>query len=96
MPVDGSYGRLGAHNQRLKDLKYKKHERKKNMNATARLAGTEDYKLRKHSPEEIAAVTKEIRQKARLKRRKDTIVYIILAVIAVISVFVLFYWWFTR
>ena len=89
MSVDGTYGRLSSHNARIKELKYKKNERKKNMHATIRLVGSSENSFKKFDSETIESVKSKIRERAQSKKRKNNIITTFLFIIGL--TFVIFF-----
>lgn len=92
MSVDGTYGRLSAHNARLKELKYKKSERKKNINSTIRLASSTVKSFKKHDSKTVEAIKSRIREKAKSKKQRDFIFSTILFLIGLVLVVYFVQW----
>lgn len=92
MPIDGSFGRLRAHKQRLEELKYKKRERKENINKTLRLKATEGLSNKEHDPKKVALIKKRISEEATIRRRKEKYAFVVFAIISLIGVYFFFKW----
>ncbi|GAB5400215.1 MAG: hypothetical protein Aureis2KO_18000 [Aureisphaera sp.] len=81
MPVDGTYGRLAAHNRRLSDLKYKKSERKKNINSAILYARNSKESFDEFDRDTVEKVRSEIKLKALIRKRKERNLWIVLSIV---------------
>lgn len=77
MPIDGSYGRLRAHNERFKELRRKKLERRENkiwrnsLKKSHTGIGTTGNNFYSVESEKLELIKAEIREKARAQVRKE-------------------------
>ncbi len=97
MPLDGTYGRLNAHNQRFKELRRKKLERRENKiwrnslkNTHKGESGTE-MKSESIDPKKLELIKIEIRRKAKSQMRNELYIYIISLIVCGILVYFLFF-----
>ena len=93
MPVDGSYGRLNAHNERFKELRRKKIKRredkiKRNNNSTSPRGGKIEFEST--DPEKLELIKTEIRKKAKTQQRKE-ILLIAISIIVTLGIVYFFY-----
>lgn len=87
MPIDGSYGRLNAHKQRMEDFSRKK-DRQRKKTEVFRLKSKNKLDFNQVDHEQLKAINKTIRQKAKTKRYKE---YTVLAISILIMGLVLFF-----
>jgi len=92
MSIDGTYGRLSAHNRRIKDLKYKKKERKKNINSAIRYVSSSQANFKKFDYQTVEAIKAEIRIKAQIQKRKEKAFWVLLSLLGIIlAIYVIFF-----
>lgn len=81
MPVDGTYGRLSAHNQRFKELRRKKLERRENKILNKSFSNSYNdksnapYSFNTVDPEKLKQIKIEIQKKAKAQLRKEFYIY---------------------
>ncbi|PQB04337.1 hypothetical protein [Aureitalea marina] len=92
MPVDGTYGRLGAHKQRMKDMRSKRKEKTENSSRKSRFSDPETLGTKDIDPVKLEQIKKEIREKARRSKKRDQIFTAIMIFFTILSV-VLFTNW---
>jgi hypothetical protein len=85
MPLDGSYGRLNAHNERFKELRRKKLKRgedklKRNSLSNVSRGGKIDFE--EIDPQKLELIMAEIRKKGKARRRKDIVLVLLSVIIA--------------
>ncbi len=86
--VDGTYGRLGAHNQRVKMLRSKKEVKYKKPDFMGMYKDGEGIADTEVQPEIMESIKEGIRQKSELEKRKQR-----LAIgVAVIGALLFGYW----
>lgn len=97
MPIDGTYGRLSAHNQRFKELRRKKLERRENkiwrnrLKNTQRSESNDEQNLESMDPEKLEAIKNEIRKKAKTQLKKEFYIFTLSLLLAcVLFYFLLF------
>lgn len=97
MPVDGTYGRLSAHNQRFKELRRKKLERRENKVWQNSLKNTHKGKAGTESnpetidPKKLELIKSEIRKKAKAELQKEFYIYVVSFLVVCILVYFLFF-----
>ena len=97
MPVDGTYGRLSAHNQRFKELRRKKLERRENKVWQNSLKNTHKGKAGAESnpetidPKKLELIKSEIRKKAKAELQKEFYIYVVSFLVVCILVYFLFF-----
>jgi hypothetical protein len=98
MPIDGTYGRLSAHNQRFKELRRKKLERRENKIWRNSLSsshkgesGTENN-FEKIDPKKLESIKIEIRRKAKAQLRKELYLYFLSIFITCGIIYFLFFY----
>ncbi len=98
MPIDGTYGRLSAHNQRFKELRRKKLERREQKIWRNSLKNTHhgtigaDNNTDNIDPEKLEQLKIEIRKKAKAELRKEVFLFILtLLVVSLLAYFIFFY-----
>jgi len=81
MPLDGSYGRLNAHNERAKELRRKKLKRQDDKLKRNRLTSTpvssEKTRFESVNPKKLEDIKHKIREKGNIQKRKDLIIIVI-------------------
>jgi len=83
MSIDGTYGRLSAHNQRFKELRRKKLERRENkiwrnsLNSTNKGESETEKKTETIDPKKLEEIKIEIRKKAKAQLRKELYLYLL-------------------
>ena len=87
MSVDGSYGRLSAHKQRMDDFRRKK-DRQRKKSQVFRLKSKNKLNFDKVHHEKLYAIKKSIQKKAKTKRNKE---YAVLAISILIMGIILYY-----
>ncbi|HPF10718.1 MAG TPA: hypothetical protein PKW08_10155 [Flavobacteriaceae bacterium] len=93
MPIDGSYGRLSAHNQRFNELRRKTMERRERRLKYHRLQtldpldDTLEHKV--IDAQQLKRVKAEIRLKARKKRLKTLYLFLLALLLTVVVVYFL-------
>ncbi len=93
MPIDGSYGRLRAHNERFKELRRKKIERRENKIWRNKLKKSHNCNsetgnnFNSIDVEKLELIKAEIRDKAKAQVRKE----FYLLILAIILTFGLIY-----
>lgn len=90
MPLDGTYGRLSAHKQRVQELRRKKEIREKKTNVF-RYKSNSKVHFKSVDKNKEENTIKRIQQEAKQKRIKETTILII-SIIAV----ALFAIWFVK
>lgn len=97
MSIDGTYGRLSAHNQRFKELRRKKLERrekkiwKNSLKSTHRGQSKNEKNLDSIDAKKLELIKIEIRKKAKAKLRKELFIYLISFVITGVLTYYLFF-----
>ena len=92
MPIDGTYGRLGAHQQRIKEQRQKNQDRRcrrdaiKNLNKD-NISDLKNSLNTKISPKELQLIKRHIQNKAIKERKKNTIITIILIILITVGVY---------
>ncbi|TVZ60108.1 hypothetical protein NA63_2658 [Flavobacteriaceae bacterium MAR_2010_105] len=99
MPIDGTYGRLSAHNQRFKELRRKKLERRedkiwrnslKSIHKDEIGTGVKDFNS--IDPKKLELIKIEIREKAKAQLRKELYLSLLSIILTVgLIYFLLFY-----
>lgn len=97
MPIDGTYGRLRAHNQRLNELRRKKIERRENklkqnsLSNTIQSGGRIERKTESIDPKKLERLKIEIRKKAKIQSQREYFIYLIILVLICILSYYLFF-----
>ena len=88
MPIDGTYGRFRAHNQRVKDLRRRRNKKTHyNFLKPIRIKRIHSEKFDSNKTEKIKI---EIRKKIRSNRRKEYLISFIVSLFVVyVVVFIL-------
>lgn len=98
MPIDGTYGRLSAHNQRFKELRRKKLERRENKiwrNSLKNIHKGEaknENNLDSVDPKRLELIKVEIRKKAKAQVRIEFYIYILSFIVAGALFYLLFFY----
>ena len=83
MPIDGTYGRLSAHNQRFKELRRKKLERREDKiwrNSVKSIHSKKTGTVKDSDsidPKKLEQIKIEIRKKAKAQLRKELYLYLL-------------------
>lgn len=85
MPIDGTYGRLGAHKQRMKDMRSKRREKTENKSRTSRFSDPETIEEKKVDPIVLEQIKSEIRKKAQKRRKRDRVFTVVMIILSVVS-----------
>lgn len=97
MPLDGSYGRLSAHNQRFKELRRKKLERRENkiwrnsLNNTHKRKSKTENNLESIDPEKLEIIKIGIRKRAKSQLRKEYYLLLLSLILTCTLVYFLFF-----
>ena len=97
MPIDGTYGRLSAHNQRFKELRRKKLERREkkiwrnSLKNTHKEQAITKKNLDSIDPKKLELIKIEIRKEAKTQLRKEFFIYIISFIMTGILTYYLFF-----
>jgi hypothetical protein len=82
MPVDGSYGRLKAHNERMKDLRRRKKEGPRSFKFLRSKKGDRIEDDGPH-PDVMHQLKKELRLKSKKRRKREIILFTVSIILAV-------------
>ncbi|MCW5518748.1 hypothetical protein J1N09_02785 [Aureitalea sp. L0-47] len=83
MPIDGSYGRLKAHNERMKDLRRRKKEGPRSFKFLRSKKGDRIEDEGAH-PDMMHHLKKELRLKSRKRRNREIILFTVSIILAVV------------
>jgi len=98
MPIDGTYGRLSAHNQRFKELRRKKLERRENkiwrnsLKNTHKSGSGTELNFKSIDPEKLESIKFEIRKKAKSQLHKEFYSLIISLILTCGIIYFLFFY----
>ncbi|MDY2588061.1 hypothetical protein [Winogradskyella aquimaris] len=98
MPIDGTYGRLSAHNQRFKELRRKKIERRENkiwrnsLSSTQRGESGIENNFETIDPKKLEAIKIEIRKKAKAQLRHELYLYLLSIIVTCGLIYFLFFY----
>ena len=98
MPIDGTYGRLSAHNQRFKELRRKKLERRENkiwrnsLSSVHRDESGTDYNFAPIDPKKLESIKIEIRKKAKAQLRNELYLYLLSIILTCGLIYFLFFY----
>ncbi len=92
MPIDGSYGRLNAHKQRINDMRSKRRKKTDNTSRSTRFNDPELIKQKEIDSKNLKQFKEKFNHELRIKKRKETLFSVFLILGAIISV-VLFLSW---
>jgi hypothetical protein len=96
MPIDGTYGRLSAHNQRFKELRRKKVERIENkiwrnsLSSTQRGKSGTENNIDSIDPKKLESIKIEIRKKAKAQFRKELYLFLLSIIVTCGLIYFLF------
>lgn len=99
MPIDGTYGRLSAHNQRFKELRRKKLQRREDKlwrNSMKHIQRNENEiqnYLDTISPEKLEELKFEIHKKAKKALREELYIFILSVILTSILVYFLIFYY---
>lgn len=95
MPIDGSYGRLSAHNQRFKELRRKKVERRERKLQSNKLKASVHNKktgvdyFKQISIQDLEQIKRSIQLKAKIELKKDIIITLISIILTCVLLYIL-------
>ena len=98
MPIDGTYGRLSAHNQRFKELRRKKLERRENkiwrnsLSSTQRGESGTENNFETIDPKKLELIKIDIRKKAKAQLRKELYLYLLSIIVTCGLIYFLFFY----
>src|SRR5690554_3638636 len=98
MPIDGTYGRLSAHNQRFKELRRKKIERRENkiwrnsLSSTQRGESGIENNFETIEPKKLEAIKIKIRKKAKAQLRYELYLYLLSIIVTCGLIYFLFFY----
>ena len=78
MPVDGTYGRLSAHKQRMDDMRTKRRDKIENTSRSSRFSDPELIKKKAIDSKKLEKFNTRFKKELHIKKRRDLIFSIIL------------------
>ena len=92
MPVDGTYGRLSAHKQRMDDMRSKRRDKIENTSRTTRFSDPELIKNKSIDLKSLEEFTTRFEKELRIKKRRDFIFNVILILGAIFMSVLMIRW----
>ena len=81
MPIDGSYGRLKAHNERMKDLRRRKKEGPRSFKFLRAKKGDHIQDMGTH-PDVLHQLKKDLRLKSKKRRKREILIFTVSVILA--------------
>ena len=92
MPIDGTYGRLNAHKERMKDMRSKRRDKKENTSRSSRFSQPEIIKNNPIDHKKLEKFEERFNRALKIKKKRDNIFSIALIIGAILVSYLMIKW----